>query len=97
MSGSTRAQLTGLVVSAILVVIGIVIVVVVMNPLNGGGATAFGWFAYQPLANAVFVPGNLVVLTPSMMLGTGLTVLGLLGLAFLLGLRLGTRSSTARS
>jgi hypothetical protein len=51
---------------------------------------AFGWFAYQPLANAAFVPGGSGTYVSSITLtGTVLLALGCIGLAFLAGWRLG--------
>lgn len=50
----------------------------------------FGWFAYQPLADATFTPGDTGMFVSRMTLnGAALLVLGLIGVAFLAGWRAG--------
>lgn len=58
------------------------IVVGAMTPVS------FGWFAYQPLANATFAPGSdAVILSRTAAIGLAVFTLGLLVLAFLAGSR----------
>ncbi|GAA4343122.1 hypothetical protein [Microbacterium rhizosphaerae] len=53
---------------------------------------SFGWFAYQPLADATFTPtGTGVVVSRATVIGFVLLTIGLVGLAFLGGLRAGKR------
>ena len=60
------------------------IVVGLLTPVS------FGWFAYQPLANAAFAPaGSGVFLSRLTIVGFGILVLGLLALAYLAGVRVG--------
>ncbi len=50
------------------------------------GVASFGWFAYQPLANATFTPGgSAVVLSRVTVVGWIVFTLGMLTLAFLAG------------
>ena len=74
-----------------LLVLGGVIMFIAASPTGPAGTAAFGWFAYQPIAGATFVPGSLVVLTPLTATGAAICVAGLVGLGgvagFLLGLR----------
>jgi heme/copper-type cytochrome/quinol oxidase subunit 1 len=57
------------------------------------GAASFGWFAYQPLANATFVPGgSAVVLSRITAVGWIIFTIGLVTLAFLAGRVAGRRS-----
>lgn len=93
MSRFTRAQSIGLIVSALAIVGGIVTVFVT----SLRGTASFGWFAYQPLANSIFYPGNMIILTGPMLFGVVVAGLGLLGLAFLIGLRRGAKGTGARS
>ncbi|MBU4465302.1 MAG: hypothetical protein KKH75_05590 [Actinobacteria bacterium] len=54
--------------------------------------TAFGWFAYQPLAAATFAPsGDTVFLSRTTVVGVVLLSLGLITLAFLIGWRAAIR------
>ncbi|MBT2485199.1 MULTISPECIES: hypothetical protein [unclassified Microbacterium] len=59
---------------------------------------SFGWFAYQPLADATFTPGDAGIFVSRMTLnGAALLALGLIGAAFLAGRRAGAaRAGTAR-
>lgn len=53
---------------------------------------SFGWFAYQPLASAVFAPGGSgVFLSRVTIAGFVILTLGLLALAFLVGVRAGAK------
>ena len=55
-------------------------------------AASFGWFAYQPLADATFVPGgNGVVVSRFTIVGSVIFALGSIALAFLAGRRAGKR------
>lgn len=57
------------------------------------GVASFGWFAYQPLANATFTPGgSVVVLSRVTIAGWAIFTLGMFALAFLAGRVAGRRS-----
>jgi hypothetical protein len=52
----------------------------------------YGWFAYQPLAEATFTPGGTdVVLSRVTIIGSLVLTMGLLTLAFLAGWRAGAK------
>lgn len=53
---------------------------------------SFGWFAYQPLAGDVFLPGDAMLLSRTFVIGLAVLAIGLIGLAFLAGCRVGNRS-----
>lgn len=78
--------LVGWTVAAVLVVVGAIVTVVgLMTPVS------YGWFAYQPLADATFTPGgDDVWLARATVVGLTLLSLGLIALAFLIGRRVGT-------
>ncbi|WP_194410122.1 hypothetical protein [Microbacterium cremeum] len=62
----------------------IVVIVGLLTPVS------FGWFAYQPLANATFTPaGSGVYVSRITIAGLVILTLGLLALAFLAGVRAG--------
>ncbi|MET0989749.1 MAG: hypothetical protein ABWY54_03795 [Glaciihabitans sp.] len=81
----------GWVGAAVLLAAGIITIVVgLFTPM---GITSFGWFAYQPLANATFTPsGSAVVVSPVTVAGWVILALGLITLAFLVGRFAGQRS-----
>ncbi|PRB41690.1 hypothetical protein CQ020_10675 [Arthrobacter sp. MYb23] len=54
-------------------------------------STDFGWFAYAPLSNTMFIGDNGSFVSKETQLGLAVTVLGLLVLAFWAGLRIGRR------
>ena len=56
---------------------------------NPGDAASFGWFAYQPLADATFIPGSLIVLTPLRATAAAISVVGLVGIGAVAGYVLG--------
>lgn len=57
------------------------------------GVASFGWFAYQPLADATFTPGgSAVILSRITVAGWIIFTFGLLGLAFLAGRSAGRSS-----
>jgi len=57
------------------------------------GPPSFGWFAYQPLADATFVPsGSAVILSRVAVAGSVIFAIGLLALAFLAGRAAGRNS-----
>lgn len=67
------------------VVVGIGAVVLIIGLLT---PVAFGWFAYQPLADATFVPGGGgVFLSRTTIIGFVVLTVGLLAIAFLAGRR----------
>ncbi|WP_236967647.1 hypothetical protein [Microbacterium aurantiacum] len=84
-----RGEIIGWVVSAVALVAGFVLILVgIATPPSA----SFGWFAYQPLANAAFVPGSAgMAIAPVTAAGFTLFVVGLVGVAFLTGIRVGAR------
>lgn len=77
--------LIGWIVAAVLVTAGAIVTVVgLMTPVS------YGWFAYQPLADATFMPGgDGVWVSHATVIGLVLLALGLIALAFLIGQRVG--------
>ncbi|WP_243076656.1 hypothetical protein [Microbacterium sp. SS28] len=73
------------VIAGLIVLSGVAVVVVgLLTPVT------FGWFAYQPLAEAAFTPGgDGVFLSRVTVVGFVLTTAGLLCLALLAGWRMG--------
>ncbi|MDZ8173222.1 hypothetical protein [Microbacterium xanthum] len=59
------------------------------------GTAPFGWFAYQPLAEAAFFPGSLIMLTPLMVAAATISIVGLMGVGTVAGYLLGRRHRTA--
>lgn len=67
------------------VVVGVGAVVLIFGLLT---PVTFGWFAYQPLADATFVPGGGgVFLSRTTIVGLAVLMTGLLSVAFLAGRR----------
>lgn len=60
--------------------------VTVIQLITATQSASFGWFAYQPLANAVFMPTGSFV-SPQMWGGIFAFVAGLVAVAFLTGRR----------
>ena len=81
----------GWVGAAVLLAAGVIMIAIgLFTPM---GTTAFGWFAYQPLANATFTPGgSAVVLSPITVAGWVILAVGLITLAFFAGRVAGRRS-----
>ncbi|WP_314649830.1 hypothetical protein [uncultured Microbacterium sp.] len=88
---SRRATLIAWTLAAVLVGAGLLMTIVgVLTPVS------FGWFAYQPESSATFSPeGNVVILTRTAVMGAAVLGLGLIALAFLMGVRRGDRRSRA--
>ncbi|GAA3629916.1 hypothetical protein GCM10022200_10810 [Microbacterium awajiense] len=78
-----RSSTTAWVTTGVVVVSGLVVLVIgLLTPVT------FGWFAYQPLAEATFVPGGSgVYLSRIAIIGWVLLTIGLLAAAFLAGRR----------
>ena len=69
-------------VAGIVIAAGAVVLIVgLLTPVT------FGWFAYQPLADAMFVPGAGVFLSRTTIVGWVTLTIGLLAVAFLAGRR----------
>lgn len=82
----SRNTVAWVIAGAVAVAGGIVAAVGLLTPVT------FGWFAYQPLANAAFAPGGSgVFLSPTTIVGSVILTLGLIALAFLGGVRAGSR------
>ncbi|WP_194396864.1 hypothetical protein [Microbacterium atlanticum] len=64
---------------------------IVLFASSAAEAASFGWFAYQPLAGAVFFPGSLIVMTPLMTTAAAVGIIGLVGLGATAGYVLGRR------
>ena len=81
----------GWVGAAVLLAAGVIMIAIgLFTPM---GTAAFGWFAYQPLANATFTPGgSAVVLSPITVAGWVILAVGLIMLAFFAGRVAGRRS-----
>lgn len=84
---STRLRIA-LLISAILIVAGVVIVVVG----SPSSTASFGWFAYQPLAGATYVPSGFTLTTPLTSAALAMIVVGLIGLSGSVGFLLGRRA-----
>jgi uncharacterized membrane protein len=86
MARSGTGHKIGWIVAAVLVAAGAMVTVVgLMTPVS------YGWFAYQPLADATFTPGgDGVWLARATVVGLLLLALGLIALAFLIGRRVGS-------
>lgn len=83
------ATLTWVGAGAIVCAGAVMIVIALFTPI---GIASFGWFAYQPLADATFVPGgSAVVLSRLAVTGWVLFAGGLIALAFLAGRAAGRR------
>lgn len=68
-------------------------VMIVIGLFAPMGTASFGWFAYQPLADATFTPGgSAVVLSRIAVAGWVVFAIGLVVLAFLAGQVAGSRS-----
>ena len=83
----SRRTAVGWAIAGILVVTGVVVLVVgLLTPVT------FGWFSYQPLADATFTPGGSgVFLSRATIIGSIVLMIGLLALAFLVGWRAGVK------
>ena len=84
MSGRSRKTVAWAIPGALAIVGGIVAVVGLFTPVS------FGWFAYQPLADAAFAPGaSGVFLSSVTIVGFVIVTIGMVALAFLAGVRAG--------
>lgn len=85
-----RGEIIGWVVSAVALVAGFALILVgIATPVT---VASFGWYAYQPLANTAFVPGiGGMAIGPVTAIGFTLFTVGMVGVAFLTGIRVGAR------
>lgn len=68
-------------------------VAITIGVLTPSGPAAFGWFAYQPLAHAAFVPGGQAMIVSHVAVaGWVVFGIGVASLAFLAGHVIGRRS-----
>ncbi|MBW9111929.1 hypothetical protein [Microbacterium ureisolvens] len=81
MSERTRSIVAWTVAGIVIAAGAVVLIVGLLTPVT------FGWFAYQPLADAMFVPGAGVFLSPVTIIGWVILTIGLLAVAFLAGRR----------
>ena len=80
----SRNTVAWTIASALAIAGSIVAVVGLLTPVS------FGWFAYQPLANAAFAPGaSGVFLSRVTIVGFVILTIGMVALAFLAGVRAG--------
>ena len=91
MAGRNNTAMLSWVGAGVIVAAGAVMIVIgLFTPM---GTASFGWFAYQPLADATFVPGgSAVVLSRIAVVGWIIFAVGLVTLAFLAGRVAGRRS-----
>lgn len=79
-------------VSAVVVpLLGLIAVIVGVVVAWNNQSTDFGWFAYAPLSETVFIGNGAAMVSQGTQLGLAVTVLGLLVLAFWAGLAVGRR------
>ena len=80
-------------VSAVVVpLLGLIAVIVGLIVAWNNQSTSFGWFAYAPLSDTVFIGNGVAMVSQGTQLGLVVTVVGLLVLAFWAGLAIGRRS-----
>jgi heme/copper-type cytochrome/quinol oxidase subunit 1 len=82
---TSKREVAGWVVAGIVAMAGLVVVIVgLITPVTA----SFGWFAYQPLADATFLPvASGVFVSRATVIGSIVLTIGLLGFAFLAGRR----------
>lgn len=81
----SRKTVAWTIASALAIAGSIVAVVGLLTPVS------FGWFAYQPLANAAFAPeASGMFLSRVTIVGFVILTIGMVALAFLAGVRAGT-------
>jgi len=90
MSNRIRPEIIGWGVVGLVILVGVVTIAVgLLTPVT------FGWFAYQPLADATFNPvGDALLVSRTTVVGFIVIALGLIALAFLAGWRLARRRTT---
>ncbi|AFR30427.1 hypothetical protein [Arthrobacter sp. Rue61a] len=71
--------------------LGLIAVIVGLIVAWTNQSTSFGWFAYAPLSDTVFVGNGGAMVSQGTQLGLAVTVLGLLVLAFWAGRAIGRR------
>ncbi|SDQ54367.1 hypothetical protein [Microbacterium sp. cf332] len=76
----SRSTITAWVAALLLTAAGVIVLVVA-----AATPASFGWFAYQPLANEFTLGSDRILITRQTLVGVLLTVIGLIGLSFLLG------------
>jgi heme/copper-type cytochrome/quinol oxidase subunit 1 len=82
---TSKREVAGWVVAGIVAMAGLVVVIVgLITPVTA----SFGWFAYQPLADATFLPVESGVFVSRVtLIGCIVLTIGLLTVAFLAGRR----------
>ncbi|MEV8272284.1 hypothetical protein [Microbacterium sp. NPDC077184] len=85
-----RGEIIGWVASAVALVAGFVLILVgIATPVS---VASFGWAAYAPLSDFAYVAGAPgLAVPPVTAVGFTLFVVGLVGVAFLVGIRVGAR------
>lgn len=71
--------------------LGLIAVIVGLIVAWTNQSTSFGWFAYAPLSDTVFMGNGGAMVSQGTQFGLAVTVLGLLVLAFWAGLAIGRR------
>ncbi|KQP01670.1 hypothetical protein [Leifsonia sp. Leaf264] len=82
--------------SAVAIAGGIVALIGMIALLVPAPAASFGWFAYQPLDQSVFLP-SMSLLSPTTIWGALALTVGLLVVAFSAGFLIGRRTRTTAS
>ncbi|MBT2586581.1 hypothetical protein [Arthrobacter sp. ISL-95] len=77
--------------SVVVPLLGLIAVIVGVIVAWTNQSTDFGWFAYAPLSDTVFVGNGGAMVSQGTQIGLTVTVLGLLVLAFWAGLAIGRR------
>ncbi|MEE2570503.1 hypothetical protein V1638_14030 [Pseudarthrobacter sp. J64] len=93
-----KAPKPGRLRAAILPAVGLIAVLVgvVLAKSNDNETGSFGWFAYAPLSNQVFIGDGVAFVSQGTQIGLAVAVVGLLILAFWAGYRIGRRPDAAK-
>lgn len=87
-----RRSAIALILAGVAAVAGaIVLILALLTPLPP--SASFGWFAYAPLSDTVFLPSDVIALPTWALVGVGLLVVGLVALSYMIGRRSGTNRS----
>lgn len=89
MSGEFKTPKPGRFRAFILPVLGLVAVLAGVVIAKSNETASFGWFAYAPLSEQVFIGNGVALVSQGTQLGLAVTVIGLLVLAFWAGYRTG--------
>ena len=79
----------------LVVALGVILSGVALLAMTPAPESSFGWFAEAPSSDTSLVPDGAQLVSTVTLLGSALVALGSVGLAFFLGLILGSRRSDA--